>query len=85
MLDTSFRHSVGKSAAVPMRELALADFDPREKFCTMFPQEGTKVTPPHSSPDFGWKDYCPMVFRCLFPLPANHQCALIWFLQLLYY
>jgi hypothetical protein len=52
-----------------MRELALADFDPKEKFWTRFPPEGSKVTPPHSSPDFRWKDYCPMVFRCLF-LPS---------------
>jgi 1-phosphatidylinositol-4-phosphate 5-kinase len=47
-----------------MRELSPADFDPKEKFWTRFPPEGSKVTPPHSSSDFRWKDYCPMVFRC---------------------
>ncbi|KAM3294593.1 hypothetical protein ACQJBY_037470 [Aegilops geniculata] len=79
-LQLGIRHSVGKSAAVPMRELALADFDPREKFWTRFPPEGSKVTPPHSSPDFRWKDYCPMVFRHLRKLfavdPADYMLAI---------
>ncbi|WVZ80664.1 hypothetical protein U9M48_028121 [Paspalum notatum var. saurae] len=58
-------HSVGKSAAVPLRALAQADFDPAEKFWTQFSLEGSKVTPPRSSADFRWKDYCPMVFRII--------------------
>lgn len=79
-LQLGIRHSVGKSAAVPIRELALTDFDPREKFWTRFPPEGSKVTPPHSSPDFRWKDYCPMVFRHLRKLfavdPADYMLAI---------
>jgi hypothetical protein len=60
------RHSVGKSAAVPMGALAPADFDPREMLWTRFPPEGSMVTPPHPSVEFRWKDYCPVVFRCVF-------------------
>ena len=58
------RYSVGKHASV-VRELKQADFDPKEKFWTRFPPEGTKTTPPHQSVDFRWKDYCPLVFRYL--------------------
>jgi 1-phosphatidylinositol-4-phosphate 5-kinase len=61
----SCRHSVGKSSAVPMRALQPGDFHPGEKFWTRFPPEGSKVTLPHSSGEFRWKDYCPMVFRFL--------------------
>uniref|UniRef100_A0A0E0KI02 Phosphatidylinositol 4-phosphate 5-kinase n=1 Tax=Oryza punctata TaxID=4537 RepID=A0A0E0KI02_ORYPU len=79
-LQLGIRHSVGKSAAVPMRELSPADFDPKEKFWTRFPPEGSKVTPPHSSSDFRWKDYCPMVFRHLRKLfsvdPADYMIAI---------
>jgi 1-phosphatidylinositol-4-phosphate 5-kinase len=59
------RHSVGKHDAI-MRELRHSDFDPKEKFWTRFPPEGSKSTPPHQSVDFRWKDYCPMVFRYCF-------------------
>lgn len=59
-----FRYCVGKHASVP-RELKQGDFDPKEKFWTRFPPEGSKFTPPHQSVDFRWKDYCPVVFRCL--------------------
>ncbi|KAJ1293968.1 hypothetical protein BS78_01G110700 [Paspalum vaginatum] len=79
-LQLGIRHSVGKSAAVPLRALAQADFDPAEKFWTRFPPEGSKVTPPHSSADFRWKDYCPMVFRHLRKLfavdPADYMLAI---------
>ncbi|OEL14495.1 Phosphatidylinositol 4-phosphate 5-kinase 1 [Dichanthelium oligosanthes] len=79
-LQLGIRHSVGKSAAVPMRALAQADFDPKEKFWTRFPPEGSKVTPPHSSAEFRWKDYCPMVFRHLRKLfavdPADYMLAI---------
>ncbi|GMP74471.1 hypothetical protein CsSME_00031881 [Camellia sinensis var. sinensis] len=56
------RYFVGKHASIT-RVLKLADFDPKEKFWTRFPIEGSKCTPPHQSVDFRWKDYCPMVFR----------------------
>lgn len=62
--DFVIRYSVGKHASV-VRELKQADFDPKEKFWTRFPPEGTKTTPPHQSVDFRWKDYCPLVFRYL--------------------
>lgn len=57
-----FRHSVGKEASIS-RELIPSDFDLKEKFWTRFPSEGSKITPPHQSMEFRWKDYCPMVFR----------------------
>nr|XP_009393561.1 PREDICTED: phosphatidylinositol 4-phosphate 5-kinase 1-like [Musa acuminata subsp. malaccensis] len=62
-LQLGIRYSVGKPGS--MRELRAADFDPREKFWTRFPPEGSKITPPHHSIEFRWKDYCPMVFRHL--------------------
>jgi len=58
-------HFVGKHDAI-MRELRHSDFDPKEKFWTRFPPEGSKSTPPHQSVDLRWKDYCPMVFRYCF-------------------
>ena len=60
-----FRYSVGKEASIS-RELKPSDFDPKEKFWTRFPAEGSKITPPHQSVEFRWKDYCPMVFRLAF-------------------
>ena len=57
------RYSVGKPASTQMRELKPGDFDPREKYWTRFPPEGSKITPSHQSVEFRWKDYCPMVFR----------------------
>ncbi|XP_008665275.1 phosphatidylinositol 4-phosphate 5-kinase 2 isoform X2 [Zea mays] len=66
-LQLGIMHSVGKSSAVPMRELEQGDFDPRENALswTEFPPEGSKATLPHSTGYFCWKDYCPMVFRHL--------------------
>ncbi|XP_020102881.1 LOW QUALITY PROTEIN: phosphatidylinositol 4-phosphate 5-kinase 1-like [Ananas comosus] len=79
-LQLGISYSVGKTASLPMRELTLPDFDPREKFWTRFPPEGSKVTPPHQSPEFRWKDYCPMVFRHLRKLfsvdPADYMLAI---------
>ncbi|KAI7980249.1 Phosphatidylinositol 4-phosphate 5-kinase 1 [Camellia lanceoleosa] len=60
-LQLGIRYSVGKHASIT-RALKPADFDPKEKFWTRFPTEGSKCTPPHQSVDFRWKDYCPMVF-----------------------
>lgn len=56
------RYSAGKEASM-LRDLKPSDFDPREKFWTRFPPEGSKITPPHQSAEFRWKDYCPVVFR----------------------
>ncbi|ESR39680.1 phosphatidylinositol 4-phosphate 5-kinase 2 [Citrus sinensis] len=78
-LQLGIRHSVGKHASV-MRELRQSDFEPKEKFWTRFPPEGSKFTPPHQSMDFRWKDYCPMVFRHLRELfaidPADYMLAI---------
>ncbi|KAL5076596.1 hypothetical protein RYX36_015580 [Vicia faba] len=63
-LQLGIRHSVGKEASIS-RELKPSDFDSKEKFWTRFPSEGSKITPPHQSMEFRWKDYCPMVFRQL--------------------
>ncbi|XP_010916539.2 phosphatidylinositol 4-phosphate 5-kinase 2 [Elaeis guineensis] len=79
-LQLGIRYSVGKPASTQMRELRQADFDPREKFWTRFPPEGSKITPPHQSVEFRWKDYCPMVFRHLRNLfsvdPADYMLAI---------
>lgn len=78
-LQLGIRYSVGKHASI-QRELKPRDFDPMEKFWTRFPPEGSKVTPPHQSADFRWKDYCPMVFRSLRDLfqvdPADYMLAI---------
>ncbi|XP_050206970.1 phosphatidylinositol 4-phosphate 5-kinase 1 [Mercurialis annua] len=63
-LQLGIRHSVGKHAQI-LRPLKPSDFDPKEKFWTRFPAEGSKITPPHQSFEFRWKDYCPTVFRHL--------------------
>ncbi|KAH1126153.1 hypothetical protein GYH30_015263 [Glycine max] len=78
-LQLGIRYSVGKHASV-FRELRPGDFDPKEKFWTRFPPEGSKFTPPHQSVDFRWKDYCPVVFRHLRELfgidPADYMLAI---------
>ncbi|KAK9095982.1 hypothetical protein Sjap_021479 [Stephania japonica] len=63
-LQLGIRFSVGKSNSIS-REIAPEDFDPKEKFWTRFPPQGSKTTPAHSLLEFRWKDYCPMVFRQL--------------------
>ncbi|KAG8082452.1 hypothetical protein GUJ93_ZPchr0014g47139 [Zizania palustris] len=62
---------ISQQQAVPLWELSSINFDPREKFWIQFPPEGSKVTPPHSSSDFWWKDYFPMVFRHLRKFPVD--------------
>nr|KYP40758.1 Phosphatidylinositol-4-phosphate 5-kinase 2 [Cajanus cajan] len=78
-LQLGIRYTVGKHASV-LTELRPGDFDPKEKFWTRFPPEGSKFTPPHQSVDFRWKDYCPMVFRHLRELfgidPADYMLAI---------
>ncbi|KAL3839973.1 hypothetical protein ACJIZ3_024564 [Penstemon smallii] len=78
-LQLGIRYSVGKHAS-SLRDLKPSDFDPMEKFWTRFPSEGSKMTPPHQSAEFRWKDYCPMVFRHLRELfqvdPADYMLAI---------
>ncbi|XP_050205451.1 phosphatidylinositol 4-phosphate 5-kinase 2-like [Mercurialis annua] len=78
-LQLGIRYYVGKHDLL-MRELRQTDFDSKEKFWTRFPPEGSKLTPPHQSVDFKWKDYCPMVFRHLRELfaidPADYMVAI---------
>ncbi|KAK4429695.1 Phosphatidylinositol 4-phosphate 5-kinase [Sesamum alatum] len=78
-LQLGIRYSVGKHASI-LRDLKLSDFDPKEKFWTRFPPEGSKITPPHQSVEFRWKDYCPVVFRHLRELfqvdPADYMLAI---------
>lgn len=79
-LQLGISYTVGKPGSVQPRELKPSDFDPMEKFWVRFPPEGSKVTPPHQSVDFKWKDYCPLVFRHLRKLfevdPANYMIAI---------
>ncbi|XVE55395.1 hypothetical protein DITRI_Ditri03aG0155100 [Diplodiscus trichospermus] len=78
-LQLGIRYSVGKHASM-LRDLKSSDFDPKEKFWTRFPAEGSKLTPPHQSVEFRWKDYCPVVFRHLRELfqvdPADYMLAI---------
>ncbi|KAK4800970.1 hypothetical protein SAY86_021457 [Trapa natans] len=78
-LQLGIRYSVGKHGSVAS-VLQQSDFDPKEKFWTRFPPEGSKTTPPHQSPEFRWKDYCPAVFRHLRELfqidPADYMLAI---------
>ncbi|KAK8465718.1 hypothetical protein PHAVU_009G157200 [Phaseolus vulgaris] len=78
-LQLGIRYSVGKHASI-LQGLRPGDFDPKEKFWTRFPPEGSKFTPPHQSVDFRWKDYCPVVFRHLRELfgidPADYMLAI---------
>ncbi|XP_071693572.1 phosphatidylinositol 4-phosphate 5-kinase 1-like [Rutidosis leptorrhynchoides] len=78
-LQLGIRYSVGKHASI-VRDLKTSDFDPKEKFWTRFPSEGSKLTPPHQSGEFRWKDYCPIVFRHLRELfqvdPADYMLAI---------
>ncbi|KAA8538541.1 hypothetical protein F0562_028149 [Nyssa sinensis] len=78
-LQLGIRYSVGKHASI-LRDLKPSDFYPKEKFWTRFPSEGSKITPPHQSVEFRWKDYCPLVFRHLRELfqvdPADYMLAI---------
>ncbi|CAH9083669.1 unnamed protein product [Cuscuta epithymum] len=64
-LQLGIRYSVGKRSFLKGGDLKPSDFDPNEKFWTRFPSQGSKITPPHQSGEFWWKDYCPAVFRHL--------------------
>ncbi|GFQ02431.1 phosphatidylinositol 4-phosphate 5-kinase 2 [Phtheirospermum japonicum] len=78
-LQLGIRYTVGKHASI-LRDLKPSDFDPKEKFWTKFPSLGSKITPPHQSIEFRWKDYCPVVFRHLRELfqvdPADYMLAI---------
>ncbi|TKY71345.1 Phosphatidylinositol 4-phosphate 5-kinase 8 [Spatholobus suberectus] len=64
-LQLGIRYTVGKITPVPAREVRSSDFGDRARIRMYFPRAGSKLTPPHCSINFYWKDYCPMVFRNL--------------------
>ncbi|KAJ8534144.1 hypothetical protein K7X08_007468 [Anisodus acutangulus] len=64
-LQLGIRHTVQKLGPTPTLDLEPSAFDPKEKYWTRFPPEGSKHTPRHQSCEFRWKDYCPKVFRAL--------------------
>ncbi|XP_071729866.1 phosphatidylinositol 4-phosphate 5-kinase 7-like isoform X2 [Rutidosis leptorrhynchoides] len=64
-LQLGIRYTVGKSTRISVREMRYSDFGEKARIRTYFPGKGSQMTPPHSSIDFYWKDYCPMVFRSL--------------------
>lgn len=71
-----FRYTVGKITPVPAREVRSSDFGDRARIRMYFPRAGSKLTPPHCSINFYWKDYCPMVFRYVLTLlstPCFHN------------
>ncbi|KAI3472272.1 hypothetical protein Pfo_029760 [Paulownia fortunei] len=79
-LQLGIRHSVGRPGPPPSLDLKPSAFDPKEKYWTKFPPEGSKITPPHQSCEFKWKDYCPKVFRTLRMLfkvdPADYMLSI---------
>ncbi|KAK4481757.1 hypothetical protein RD792_012668 [Penstemon davidsonii] len=79
-LQLGIRHSVGRPGPPPSLDLKPSAFDPKEKYWTKFPPEGSKNTPPHQSCEFKWKDYCPKVFRSLRMLfnvdPADYMLSI---------
>ncbi|KAK4487376.1 hypothetical protein RD792_005997 [Penstemon davidsonii] len=79
-LQLGIRHSVGRPGPPPSLDLKPSAFDPKEKYWTKFPSEGSKITPPHQSCEFRWKDYCPKVFRTLRMLfkvdPADYMLSI---------
>ncbi|PHT37018.1 Phosphatidylinositol 4-phosphate 5-kinase 4 [Capsicum baccatum] len=73
-LQLGIRHSVQKLSPPSSLDLEPSAFDPKEKYWTRFPPEGSKSTPCHQSCEFRWKDYCPKVFgalRTLFKVDAT--------------
>ncbi|PIN23932.1 Phosphatidylinositol-4-phosphate 5-kinase [Handroanthus impetiginosus] len=64
-LQLGIRYTVGKITPVPMREVRSSDFGEQARIRMYFPRKGSRLTPPHNSINFYWKDYCPMVFRNL--------------------
>ncbi|KAJ0963584.1 hypothetical protein J5N97_028706 [Dioscorea zingiberensis] len=64
-LQLGIRYTVGKITPIQRREVRASDFGRQASFWMDFPKAGSKLTPPHHSEDFKWKDYCPMVFRNL--------------------
>ncbi|KAJ1435008.1 Phosphatidylinositol-4-phosphate 5-kinase, core [Sesbania bispinosa] len=64
-LQLGIRYTVGKITPVPAREVRSSDFGDRARIRMYFPRDGSKLTPPHCSINFYWKDYRPMVFRNL--------------------
>ncbi|CAL5438846.1 unnamed protein product [Camellia sinensis] len=64
-LQLGIRYTVGKITPVPEREVRASDFGKQARIRMYFPKKGSQFTPAHSSIDFYWKDYCPMVFRNL--------------------
>ncbi|CAN4109311.1 unnamed protein product [Withania somnifera] len=73
-LQLGIRHTVQKLGSPSTLDLEPSAFDPKEKYWTRFPPEGSKSTPRHQSCEFRWKDYCPKVFsalRTLFKVDAT--------------
>ncbi|XP_078444184.1 phosphatidylinositol 4-phosphate 5-kinase 1-like isoform X2 [Wolffia australiana] len=72
-LQLGIRYSVSKLNHSP--EIAAKD-----QLWTRFPPHGSKLTPPHHSAEFKWKDYFPLVFRDLRKLfsvdPADYLLAI---------
>ncbi|GKE16709.1 phosphatidylinositol 4-phosphate 5-kinase 7 isoform X1, partial [Tanacetum coccineum] len=58
-------YSIGKTTLNLMREAKHSDFGKGARIKVYFPRKGSQLTPPHSSINFHWKDYCPTVFRNL--------------------
>ncbi|CAA2952354.1 phosphatidylinositol 4-phosphate 5-kinase 6-like [Olea europaea subsp. europaea] len=79
-LQLEIRHSVGRPSPPPSLDLKPSAFDPRENYWTKFPTEGSKITPPHQSCEFRWKDYCPKLCRTLRMLfkvdPADYMLSI---------
>lgn len=87
----AYRYSVGKITPIPMREVRQSDFAEQARIKMYFPRKGSRLTPPHRSIDFYWKDYCPIVFRYLMHLRVYFMIIyllillIFLFLQIIYF
>ncbi|GAU91082.1 hypothetical protein RvY_03404 [Ramazzottius varieornatus] len=60
-IQEGIRHSVGKLASEPERDVLFTDFENTE--IVFHPEAGTKFTPAHNFGDFHFKTYAPIAFR----------------------
>ncbi|KAI3767105.1 hypothetical protein L2E82_17191 [Cichorium intybus] len=65
-LDCDMEVHSWKITSVHMREVRYLDFAEQARIRMYFPKKGSQLTPPHSSIDFYWKDYCSIFRSTLF-------------------
>merc|ERR1719234_2170417 len=68
-IQLGIQHSVGSLGSSPDGDLLPKDFEALES--SQFPSKGGNNTLPHSFPDFTFRTYAPVAFRCLFLILPN--------------